>query len=82
MKKSFGTRKLFVAALLCAGCFLAGCGESGVQEEESKSDVQTAVTPSAEAETVPETEEPFVTDSVPELDFDGATVNMAGQGIL
>ncbi|MBQ7153670.1 MAG: hypothetical protein IJR83_07050 [Clostridia bacterium] len=36
--------------------------------------------PSAEAETVPETEEQFVTDGVPELDFGGATVTMAGQG--
>ncbi|MBO6053396.1 MAG: hypothetical protein J6Q17_06630 [Clostridia bacterium] len=71
---------LMLAALLAAGTVFAGCSESGAQEEGTKTDIQAPEVPSAEAETVPETEDDFIADSVPEMDFDGATFTMAGQG--
>ncbi|MBQ3638277.1 MAG: hypothetical protein II953_07945, partial [Clostridia bacterium] len=71
---------LLLAALLAAG--LAGCGESQIQntDGEGGSPVASPAEPSADAETVPETEETVIGDSVPALDFGGATVTMAGQG--
>ena len=58
---------------------LAACGESKENAETPAGDVSA---PTAAEETVPpeETEEAFVGDRVPELDFGGATVTMAGQG--
>ena len=70
----------FIALFLVSP--LAGCGESAVQNDSDASPAQEETpVPSAEAGTgtAPETEEPFVTDSVPERDFGGLSVNMAGQ---
>ncbi len=81
MKKSKLKRLSFLlAVLLCAGSSLMGCGESAVQETPDAPVTNDVAVPSAEEETVPETEDNFVTDSVPELDFGGATFTMAGQG--
>ena len=78
MKK---TRRLAVM-LLAAAMLTASCAsenpESGGETDASGGNAAVSV-PSAEAETVPETEEAFVTDSVPERDFGGVSVTMAGQ---
>ena len=68
MKKS-GMKKLsfLMAVLLCAGSVLAGCGESAVQEEPGAPVTNDVSVPSAEAETVPETEETVLSDNVPLL---------------
>ncbi|MBR4185505.1 MAG: hypothetical protein IKQ87_07035, partial [Clostridia bacterium] len=79
-QRSVKILSLLLAALLAAG--LAGCGESQIQNTDGDggSPVTSPAEPSADAETVPETEETVIGDSVPALDFGGATVTMAGQG--
>ncbi|MBQ3956325.1 MAG: hypothetical protein II680_10570, partial [Clostridia bacterium] len=72
---------LALTVLLMAGS-LPGCGESAVQNSPDETVKNDLSVPSAEAETVPETEETVLSDSVPELDFGGVTVTMAGQGTL
>ena len=69
-----------LAAILLAGCAMTGCGESEVQEANNTSNTASSVTPSADIEAEPETEETQFADNVPELDFGGVTVSMAGQG--
>ncbi len=79
-QRSVKILSLLLAALLAAG--LAGCGESQIQNTDGDggSPVTSPAEPSAVAETVPETEETVIGDSVPALDFGGVTVTMAGQG--
>ncbi len=72
---------LALIVLLMAG-FISGCSESAIQQTPDESATIDLPVPSAEAETVPETEETVLSDHVPELDFGGVTVTMAGQGTL
>lgn len=72
---------LALTVLLMAG-FISGCSESAIQLTPDESATNDLPVPSAEAETVPETEETVLSDNVPELDFRGVTVTMAGQGTL
>ena len=79
MKKN-GKLSLILAALLLSGSALSSCSDAGTP---GNSDAPEAggITPAAEEQPVEEpAEEEFATDQVPELDFGGATVNMAGQG--
>ena len=68
--------------LLAAALLLPSCSAENPEDRDpgtaavENTDISS---PSAEAETAPETEEDFVTDSVPALDFGGVSVTMAGQ---
>ena len=78
MKTLTGIASLVLAAAL----LLSSCASENPETRETGASAVpngTPTEPSAADETVPETEEPFVTDSVPALDFGGVSVTMAGQ---
>ncbi|MBQ2545452.1 MAG: hypothetical protein II557_04090 [Clostridia bacterium] len=78
MKKTLS----LLLALLMLLPVCAACGESKENTDASDSTPAGDASPSAAEETVPpeEAEETVLKDKVPELDFGGATVTMAGQG--
>ena len=80
MKKN-GRLSLLLAALLLSGSILTGCSEAGNPETNETSGTAGGETaPEADAAMEETAEEEFATDQVPELDFGGETVSMAGQG--
>ena len=73
--------KRMVILLLSAVLLLPSCAaENPEKTEPDAAAVSNTTVSEPSAETVPETEETILTDSVPELDFGGVSVTMAGQG--
>lgn len=71
----------FTVLLLAAALLLPSCAaENPEKTEPDAAAVSNTTVSEPSAETVPETEETILTDSVPELNFEGASVTMAGQG--
>lgn len=76
MKKTISAA---LAALLLLSAF-ASCSEGNTDNADPQTGSQSAVTPSADIETEPETEDPGLIDNLPEVNYDGYAFRIAHFG--